>query len=187
MDMERYSASYLEVPEELGDGIRQPLMAVEGRMACVLTDGAHVIAGSMAPTTERSVDTIYRGFAHLYAPPENVSPYPAIVDHGYGKGRAMFVAMPIFQAYEDLRYLGHGLVREIRLSVKVEKSPASVTLQPEGSSPEWSETDGRVDILVGEPDIHSLVVLDPGPGRGRKRQVVSQSFFLTMRKMTCYQ
>ena len=103
-----YSASYFDVPDALADGIRQPFMSAEGRMAQVVPETARVLSGSVVPTTERALEPVYRGYAHEYAPPENESPYPSITENEYGAGTALLVAVPIFQAYESGHYHGHA-------------------------------------------------------------------------------
>ncbi len=103
-----YSAAYFATPDALADGIKQPFMSAEGRMAQVVPEAARVLSGSMVPTTERALEPVYRGYAHEYAPPENESPYPSITENEYGAGAALFVAVPIFQAYESGHYHGHA-------------------------------------------------------------------------------
>ena len=209
-------------PDALADGIKQPFMSIEGRMAQVVPEAARALSGSMVPTTERALEPVYRGYAHAYAPPENESPYPSITENEYDAGTALFVAVPICQAYESGHYHGYATlianmirrclgqectieadaplnleitmlskdgrdvisllhhpggiacgmsqitgakpVRDILLRVRAAQSPTTVMIQPEGVQPEWSwqESEGRVEILVEEVDIHELVVIEPG-------------------------
>ncbi len=52
-------------------------------------------------------------------------------------------------------------VRDVVLTIRMEKKPEKVTLEPGGATPEWRHESGQVKIEIPEVEIHTAVVFEP--------------------------
>ena len=52
-------------------------------------------------------------------------------------------------------------LRDIKVGIKLEKEPVSVTMQPCGAKPDWSYADGELSLVIPELTIHEVISIEP--------------------------
>jgi hypothetical protein len=67
-------------------------------------------------------------------------------------------ATSVFGRYVDKLLIPH--LDNIRLTIKTEAKPKSVTWVPDGGALEWSWSDGRLSVIIPKLKIHGIVVIE---------------------------
>jgi hypothetical protein len=103
-----YSVCYLEVSESIKSGCPQMPLLLQGnslkvRRGETTRELAHIINPLTETVTERHV-------SHQHAPPGGKSGFPAITLNQFGKGKCVYIAVPIFNAFWEKN---HWYLREV--------------------------------------------------------------------------
>jgi len=131
LEQSPYTVGYLDMSsfKNKDDLFNMPLIVTGGPFAKIEVNTARKIASWIYPQTETTKERYLR---HPNPPPGTLSPYPGAILNKVGKGRALFIAAPLFRDYWESCHWYLKLALKIFLQ---ELDPEPI-LQIEGDHPD---------------------------------------------------
>ncbi|REE01539.1 alpha-amylase family protein [Marinoscillum furvescens] len=134
--MSPYSVGYLDLKEEISDGLRKSLLLTPGKFFEVTPkEGAQSLGDHVYPLIEPKAEELFFFRNAQLSPPGKKSSSAGIVSHRYGEGQVVYAAAPIFRVYlaEDQWYLkgvADNLLKhmDVTRDVEVLDAPQSVEM-----------------------------------------------------------
>lgn len=147
-----YSFAYMSVNKDLWAGNALIPQLLEGEFIKATPAGAETLSYIQWPCGESVAP---RSFRHRLPPPGDVSRFPAVSVNNYGKGKAIYIAAPIFKSYWDNNHFWLKNIVNNTIALYDDRKPFTVKASP-AIEANMMEKDGKTYLhLVNFQSSHT--------------------------------